>query len=130
MGQASFTTPGAQTWTCPSGVSSVTVECWGPGGNGADGIHLDDGIVAGDTTGGGGGGGAYALKTLAVTPGHTYNLVVGGHGVRSSFESSCIADFGQDGQQGYIYSGPCPGGECIALGPGGLGGRASASTGD
>ncbi|HPF00186.1 MAG TPA: hypothetical protein PKY63_05930, partial [Bacteroidales bacterium] len=27
-----FTTSG--TWTCPAGVTSVTVECWGGGGGG------------------------------------------------------------------------------------------------
>ena len=28
------TTAGSSTWTCPAGVTSITVECWGAGGGG------------------------------------------------------------------------------------------------
>lgn len=59
------------TWTCPSRVLSVTVECWGAGGNG--------GGVTTDTTGsaGGGAGGAYARSRIAVVPGTVYTVTVG-----------------------------------------------------
>lgn len=50
-----LTTTGAGSWTVPSGVSSVDVECWGAGGGG------------GGSGGNSGGGGAYSKATLAVT---------------------------------------------------------------
>ncbi|MCD6017054.1 MAG: hypothetical protein K0S53_175 [Bacteroidetes bacterium] len=70
-----FTTVGTQTWVCPAGVTTLTVECWGAGG-GSGGA----GSVT-NAAGGGGGGGAYASSVLAVTPGTTYSLSVGAGGV-------------------------------------------------
>lgn len=32
-----FTTPGTYSWTCPAGVTSVVVECYGGGGGGGGG---------------------------------------------------------------------------------------------
>jgi hypothetical protein len=61
------------SWVAPTGVTSVTVECWG-GGGGGRGDH------GGATSQGGGGGGAYARSVLAVTPGNSYAYVVGGGG--------------------------------------------------
>ena len=29
-----YSTPGTYTWTCPAGVTTVKVECWGAGGGG------------------------------------------------------------------------------------------------
>src|SRR3989339_71035 len=59
------------TWLCPQGVTSVTVECWGGGGAGGGNTTAADG-------GGGGGGGAYSKKiNIAVTPGLTYTVTVG-----------------------------------------------------
>ena len=69
-----FITPGADTWTCPAGVTSVTVHCIG-GGGGGGGSRSD--YVYG---GGGGAGGSYAAKVITVTPGNTYNLYVGNGG--------------------------------------------------
>lgn len=126
MGSAQFDTPGAHVWTCPAGVVSVTVQCWGPGGDGADGIHIASPVETW-IAGGGGGGGAYARKVLSVTPGNNYDLVVGAHGstTPSSFEADCIADYGRSGGQGSE-----DGDGNIFLGPGGAGGSASSSTGD
>jgi len=64
---STFNTAGSHTWTCPAGVTSVTVQCTGGGGSG---------FTANATTAGGGGG-AYASSVVAVTPGTTYNIVVG-----------------------------------------------------
>ncbi|MFA5974435.1 MAG: PKD-like domain-containing protein, partial [Lentimicrobiaceae bacterium] len=65
----SYTT--SDTWTCPAGVTSITVECWGGGGRGG----------AMDATGthgvGGGGGGAYAKGQVTVVPGNSYTVNVG-----------------------------------------------------
>jgi hypothetical protein len=59
-----------QTWTCPTGVTSLIVELWGGGGTG--GGARGTGCYAG-----GGAGGQYAIKSgIAVTPGQNYALVV------------------------------------------------------
>lgn len=65
-------------WTCPTGITSIKVECWGGGGSGAG--------ITGTTGGGGGGGGEYAAEaTLVVTPGNSYNVTVGAAGGVSTF---------------------------------------------
>lgn len=67
-----FTTPGAASWVCPSGVTEVMVECWGGGADGFD--------SGGTNADGGGGGGAYARSILAVTPSTSYSYYVGDRG--------------------------------------------------
>ena len=64
-----FTTSG--TWTCPAGVTSVTVECWGGGGTGGGSTNNTQ------YGGGGGAGGSYAKKVVTVIPGNTYTVNVG-----------------------------------------------------
>ncbi len=92
-----YSTAGTHYWTCPDGVTSITVECWGAGGGG--------GIKSG-SGGGGGGGGAYAKTTgITVTPGNTYTIVVGpggaadvaaGGGIKTTFNgTTVIADYGK-----------------------------------
>lgn len=61
------------TWTCPAGITSVVVKCWGAGGGGAGDM--------GASAGGGGGGGGYSSKTITVVPGTTYNVEVGTGGL-------------------------------------------------
>lgn len=59
-------TPGTFTWTCPTGVTKISVVCVGGGGGG------------GYNGGGGGGGGALAyIYNYTVTPGNTYTVVAG-----------------------------------------------------
>lgn len=70
-----FSTSGTFSWTCPAGVTSIIVECWGAGGGGggSDGNN--------NTKGGGGGGGAYAKNaSVTVMPGTTYTITIGGGG--------------------------------------------------
>ncbi len=57
-----------QSFTVPSGITSVTVYMWGAGGGGGNGT---------------GGAGAFIQGTLAVTPGNTLTVIVGGGGVRN-----------------------------------------------
>lgn len=65
-GEAIFTSPGVNYWTCPAGVTSVTVVAYGAGGTGES-----------KSTGGrGGGGGEYASGTVAVTAGEVYAVTV------------------------------------------------------
>lgn len=54
-------TGAVQTWTVPSGVCNITIECWGAQGQG-----------------GNGGLGGYARGSLTVTPGQVLNIYVGG----------------------------------------------------
>jgi hypothetical protein len=72
-----FTTPGTSSFTVPSGVTSITVECIGAGGAGglANGFGLG-GNALGPAYGGGGAGGSYARKTLSVLPGQIFSVIV------------------------------------------------------
>jgi hypothetical protein len=64
-------TSATQTWTVPAGVTCLTFELWGGGGAGAPSCCC---TCYGGAPGGGGG---YSMKTLTVTPGNTYSIVVG-----------------------------------------------------
>lgn len=102
------------TWTCPPGVTSITVEAWGAGGGGTIGA-ADKGY-----TGGGGGGGAYAkLNTVTVTPGRSYNFTVGGPTSYNTDGASTTGDF--DGRIIKAVGGS-KGGTVGYNSPGGLGG--------
>lgn len=62
-GSAVYTTPGTYSWTCPAGVTSVSVVCVGAGS-----YHYYTG----------GKGGALRYKnSISVTPGNSYPIVVG-----------------------------------------------------
>ena len=64
-------TGGNQTFVVPSCVTSLTVQAWGAGGGGGGNDSQ---------TGGTGGGGAYTTSVLAVTPGTSLTIIVGGGG--------------------------------------------------
>lgn len=68
------TAPGNYTWTCPAGVTSVTVECSGAGGGGGSTTSKSWALA------GGGAGGSYIKYIATVTPGVTYNFTVGSGG--------------------------------------------------
>jgi hypothetical protein len=75
---AIFTTAGAQTWTCPAGVTRAKVTVIGGGGTG--------GSSGASGAGGGGGGGGTAIKYFSnLVPGTTYNLTVAAQGAASTF---------------------------------------------
>lgn len=123
-----YTVTGSQNWTCPAGVNSVTVECWGAGaGSGGVANVLN-------AASGGGGGGAYARSVISVTPGNTYTIFVGvggaggstsgtsgANGGASSFNTNMVFAEGGFGGGGSISS--------TALGAGGNGGGAATSIG-
>ena len=74
---ATFNTAGTVNWTCPAGVTSIQVECWG--GGGAGGAGKKDANTGGNTAqnGGGGGGGAYARRvSVPVTPSQNYTITI------------------------------------------------------
>ena len=70
-GEASYTTPGTYTWTCPAGVTSVSVVCIGGGASGAGGLN------APNRAQGGAGGGLIYGNNISVTPGVNYTILVG-----------------------------------------------------
>jgi hypothetical protein len=67
---ATYSTNGNYLWTCPTGITSVNVQCWGAGAGGGGGSSAQGGES--------GGGGEYAQEaSFAVTPGNVYSLIVG-----------------------------------------------------
>jgi len=111
------------TFIVPSGAFLITVEAWGGGGAGG-GKTFYDGAQPG-----GGGGGAYAISTINVTPGDTYEVGVGEQ------VSGTIGD-GSDGNPSYfglgdgtvVYAAAGKGG--TSAGIGGVGGAVDDSIGD
>ena len=66
-------TSGSNTFTTPSGVNRIYVECWGGGG----------GVGGGGQYSGGAGGGGYAAGWISTTPGATITGTVGAGGTTS-----------------------------------------------
>lgn len=69
-GESFYAIPGSHTWTCPTGVTSVSVICVGGGGSNN-----------------GGGGGLGYKNNYSVTPGNSYTVVVGKGGVYTATTS-------------------------------------------
>ena len=88
-----------QTWTVPSGVTSVDFHLIGAGGGGAT-----------RASGGAGGGGGYATGTYAVTTGQEFTIIVGegGGGILGTVSSGCYytpATYGGGGKGGSCFGG-------------------------
>jgi gliding motility-associated-like protein len=122
-GSTTFSTAGTTTWTCPSGVTTVTVQCWG-GGGGGGGV-----ATASNTASGGGAGGSYTSNTVTVVPGTTYSVTVGAGGTggttagtngnaggSSSFNVTSIVAVGGPGGTGGTAAGSYAGGVGTATG--------------
>lgn len=94
------------TWTCPVGVTSVQIECWGGGSTGGTGLYHY--YLNYNRSGAGGGGGAYSKKnSFTVTPSSNYTVSVGTAGVQTYFNnvSTVLAKAGTT-----ATGGPSPGG--------------------
>ena len=76
-GLQEFSQGGTYSFTAPSSVTHILVEVWGAGGGGGGGISVGGFITS---AGSGGGAGGYTRAILAVTPGATYNIIVGAAG--------------------------------------------------
>jgi hypothetical protein len=113
-----FTSQGANTYTVPAGVTSVSVKAWGGGGAGAGGGNPGSGTPNG---GNGGGSGAVAT-TLTVTPGETLSVYVGGGGTAGAFNSGGNDAGGGGGGGGYSSVYRSATALAIAAGGGGGGG--------
>jgi uncharacterized protein (TIGR02145 family) len=92
-----YPTAGTYTWTAPAGVSSATVKLWGGGGSG--GLSSTTGYG-----GSGGAGGQFAQKSVSITSGTQYSIVVadststsGITGNDSTFDTSSVVAKGGAG---------------------------------
>jgi hypothetical protein len=121
-----FNTPGNQTWTAPTGVTSVQVEAWGGGGGGG-------GCGENYTLGGGGAGGSYVRYTVAVTPGTIYQYTVGAGGAGGTGGASSSNNGGPGATGGSSYFGNSTAGNpagASVLAVGGGGGAANNTAGN
>ena len=88
------------SFTPPSGVTSVKVECWGGGGGGGGAAKITGN---GNVSAGGGGAGAYAISnSMPVTPGNSYTITipaaaVGGANTGADGDSGTSVSFAADG---------------------------------
>lgn len=72
-----YATNGNYSWTCPTGITSINIQCWGAGGGGGGGDNSQGGES--------GGGGEWAQEpSFAVTPGQIYSIIVGQGGTGGS----------------------------------------------
>lgn len=104
-----LTTTGAGTWTKPTGITSITVECWGGGGAGG-------GASQNTSAAAGGAGGQYAKKTITyssaqqsisylVGAGGTAGAGLGGDGVSTTWETNVVVAVGGSGGEAAAVSG-------------------------
>ena len=100
-GESFYVIPGSYSWTCPEGVTSVSVVCIGGGGG------------SGTSSASGGGGLGY-INDYPVTPGNSYNVAVGEKG-----RSGWMAGGFNGGDSEFINSSTVCGRGGIASGAGG-----------
>ena len=99
-GEHYYFIPGAYTWVCPPGISSISVVCIG-GGGGASQNNFISGLPF---SGSGGGGGTLAYKNnIAVVAGQGYDLFVGAGGAaQASSGTNPPTTFGGDGETSWF----------------------------
>ena len=132
---AYYFTGDTQTYTVPSGVTSIVVKSWGGGGGGGSPVTSTYGFP--------GGGGGYATGTISVTPGQVLQLIVGAGGTAGSSGTSsssfgggagCLNNTNKSGGQGggrsAIRIGGVNGTEILTAGGGGGGGVTTTITND
>jgi len=105
QGTASYTTAGTFIFTAPANVFSVGVTATGGGGGGGSGFGFGFTSMCGCSSGsaksgGGGGSGGKGVKSIVVSPGSNYTVVVGALGSGAS----CSAMLGGNGGQSYFCS--------------------------
>lgn len=87
-GETIYMTSGSYSWTCPTGVTSVSVVAIGSGGASFKG---DSDQYPYKSASGGGGGLGYK-NNISVTPGNTYTVVIGSTGSTSNGGDSYFID--------------------------------------
>ena len=111
-GTQTFSFTGAQqTFVVPAGVTSVTIEAWGA--EGGTGYGTVPPIA--------GGRGGYVVATIAVTPGETLFVYVGGQGQAGADAAGGVGSFngGGDGGSSWGFYGGGGGGGASDVRPGG-----------
>lgn len=116
----SFAAAGNYIWTCPSGVTQVTVLAIGGGGGGRSGQTAS-------ASGRGGGGGASAYGTVSVTPGNQYTVTVGAGGSADGGNGGTSRFTGDGGAKVEAVGGTAG---ATGIGSGGAGGSAALCTGN
>jgi hypothetical protein len=91
-----YTTAGTYYVTVPDGYTSMSVKLWGAGGGGTRYTSGGTGTISSGT----GGGGGFTSGTLGVTPGMTFQVVVGSGG-----QQSAAPFYGGPGRGGGTYQG-------------------------
>jgi hypothetical protein len=110
-----FNQPGTFTWTCPTGVTTVSVLVVAGGGGGGN-----------DFGAGGGGGGVVYHPTYTVTAGNSYTVTVGNGGAKSVSNASSASNGGSSVFDSLTASGGGGGASNSTLGiAGGSGGGAA-----
>lgn len=107
------------SWTIPSTVTSITVQCWGGGGGG----DIDN---LATISGSGGGGGGYCTNTIIVTPGQVINYTVGTAGAAGTNAPTAGGAGGNTTFSTVVANGG--GGGNVNNGSGGTGGGGSGGT--
>jgi len=117
IGTTTYSGAGTYTWTCPSGVTTVTVQAWGGGGGGGGVATINN------AASGGGAGGSYNSTIYTVTSATSYNVTVGAGGAgglntgtngstggSSTFDGTNIIAVGGPGGTGATTAGGAAGG--------------------
>jgi hyaluronate lyase len=118
---SAFPVAGIYSWSCPTNVASLQVQCWGGGGAGGSALKTGSGNTQ---YAAGGAGGAYAMvSNYPVTPGTSYTISVGTGGVNNSTNAGTAVS-GGDSWIGTSTNEPTNG--CIAKG--GAGGGSAVGT--
>ncbi len=130
-GMQLFTTAGTTSFVVPANVTNLLVEMIGGGGGGGSGNS--QGTTA-FFVGGGGGSGAYTKTLVPVTPGATYNIVVGAYG--TDIEGANGSDGGSsqitssDGSAILVYASGGSGGAAATTAADGTFGQGGSNTGN
>jgi len=85
----SYTSTGSDTWTCPTGITSIELLTVAGGGGGASAGRV--------YSGGGGGGGVVHSTAYPVTPGTVYDLTVGAGGAQNANGSDSVFNVNGEG---------------------------------
>ena len=114
-------TAAPQSFVVPDGVTTITVEVWGASG-GAGGTCAENGCGPGGV----GGKGAHVVAQVAVTPGETLAILVGGRGTDgATIPAGACTGSQVDGGHGGWFNAPNGGAGGCPAAPGGGGGYAS-----
>lgn len=131
-----FSTPGANSWVVPAGVTWMLGTAVGAGGGGSGGDDDAAFLVLTDETlrvarpGHGGGGGGTCMALRRVTPGQTITATVGAGGAGGAAGKADGAPGVDSVLTGFPVVADFPGNQQIFLGRGGFGAKGTASGGE